>query len=311
MSPRFPAAVGVMVFWAAYSSGCEDGNGGVGAAEEPSILFTEGFEDENFASRGWYDNTTLTTTSDEASSGNSSLEVQFAAGATTPSYGGGTRHLFPETRSVYLSYWVKYSASWVGSGQAFHPHEFHFVTNADDRWVGPAFTNLTTYVEHNYQNGGIPVLSIQDGKNIDTSRVGEDLTSITEDRAVAGCNGDTDGYGTDCYAIGNGLYNNGKSWKASRPYFLPTPGPDYKNDWHLVEAYFALNSIENGIGVPNGVVRYWFDGELVIDHADVVMRTAAHPDMMFNQFLIAFYIGSGSPVDQTAWIDDLTVAAGR
>lgn len=100
-------------------------------------------------------------------------------------------------------------------------------------------------------------------------------------------------------------------WQAGQPYLLPTPGPGYKNDWHFVEAYLQLNSIQNGIGQTDGVVQYWFDGQLVIDHQDVLLRTGAHPTMAFNQLLVAPYIGSGSPVDQTMWIDELTVATGR
>jgi hypothetical protein len=30
--------------------------------------------------------------------------------------------------------------------------------------------------------------------------------------------------------------------------------------------------------------------------------------MKFNQFVMAPYMGNGSPVDQSFWIDDLTVA---
>src|SRR3989449_8148514 len=54
--------------------------------------------------------------------------------------------LFPYTtlfRSVYLSYWVKYSANWVGSGQPYHPHEFLFLTNEDGAYIGPSATHLT------------------------------------------------------------------------------------------------------------------------------------------------------------------------
>ncbi len=58
------------------------------------------------------------------------------------------------------------------------------------------------------------------------------------------------------------------------------------------------------------MVRYWFDGQLVIEHANVLLRTGAHPNMKFNQLLIAPYIGDGSPVDQTMWVDNLTVATG-
>jgi hypothetical protein len=60
---------------------------------------------------------------------------------------------------------------------------------------------------------------MQDGSNIDQSRIGVDLTTVTENRAAAGRNGNTDGYPTDCYALAPGSYNNSKVWKASRSYF--------------------------------------------------------------------------------------------
>lgn len=41
------------------------------------------------------------------------------------------------------------------------------------------------------------------------------------------------------------------------------------------------------------------------------MRTAQHPNMKFDQFLIAPWIGDGSPVDQTMWVDNLTVETTR
>src|SRR5438552_9250599 len=135
------------------------------APAQPSsatILFQETFEDDALASRGWYDNLGIATTTAEHVSGSTrALEAHFPAGATTPTWGGAARHLFTETESVYLSYWVKYSANWVGSGQLYHPHEFLLLTNENDPYVGPSFTHLTAYVEHNYQNGGIPVLALQ------------------------------------------------------------------------------------------------------------------------------------------------------
>jgi hypothetical protein len=94
-------------------------------------------------------------------------------------------------------------------------------------------------------------------------------------------------------------------------YFSDDPGNNYKNDWHHVEAYFKLNSIVDGKGITDGIVRYWFDDALIISHDDVMMRTGQRPDMMFNQFLIAPYIGPGSPVEQTMWIDNLLVAKSR
>lgn len=274
-----------------------------------TILFQEQFEDANFTARGWYDNGGIQITGSEAHSGSSAAEFHFTPGANVP-IGVAMRHLFSDTQSIYLSYWVKYSTSWVGSGDLFHPHEFLFLTNEDSAFEGPAQTFLTVYVEHNYQSGGIPRLAAQDAKNIDLASIGQDLTSVTENRAANGCNGNTDGYSTGCYPAGGG-YSNEKVWQAAQPYFLPTPGPGYKNDWHFVEAFIQLNSIQGGIGQTDGVVQYWFDGQLVIDHQDVLLRTGAHPTMAFNQLLVAPYIGSGSPVDQTMWIDELTVATGK
>jgi len=72
-----------------------------------------------------------------------------------------------------------------------------------------------------------------------------------------------------------------------------------------------MNSIVDGNGVPDGQVKYWYDGELIIDHEDVMLRTGEHPGMRYNQFLMAPYIGVGSPVDQTFWVDNLTVADSR
>ena len=299
------------------TSEAKSGTGAITVTAPPpppggTILVRETFEDGAFASRGWYDNTGIATTTAEHIPGSTrALEAHFPAGATTPTWGGAARRLFTETESVYLSYWVKYSANWVGSGQAFHPHEFLLLTNENDPYVGPSFTHLTAYVEHNYQNGGLPVLQLQDGQNIDQGRIAQNLTTVTENRAVAGCNGNSDGYATGCYDTGGGVYNNEKKWIASQPYFTPTPGTGYKSDWHLVEAFFQLNSIQSSRGVADGIVRYWFDGQLVIEHTNVLLRTGAHPNMKFNQLAVAPYIGSGSPVDQTMWVDDLTVASAR
>ena len=240
--------------------------------------------------------------------GGHALLVHFAPGATAPVR---ARHLFTPTTSVYLRYWVRYSAGWVGSGKPYHPHELHFLTTADDPYVGPSYTHLTVYVEHNYgTDGGYPQLAVQDAANIDTTQIGVDLTGVTEQRAVSGCNGVSDGAVPDCYPS-NGVYFNDKHWRAAAPAFLPGPSSDDQTHWHEVEAYFQLNSITNGKGQPDGVAQYWLDGKLIIDRHDAMFRTGAHPDMQFNQFLLAPYIGDGAPVDETAWIGDLLVATAR
>ena len=274
-----------------------------------TILFQEPFEDANFASRGWYDNTNLQlSTVEYVSRSSRSAEFHFLQSATTPISGGAIRKKFNETDEVYVSYYVKYSSNWEGSNKPYHPHEFTILTNLESDWAGPAYSHLTAYIE---QNEGVPMLLIQDGKNIDESNIGVDLTKVTEQRAVAGCNGDSDGYGDgECYSVGS-VHWNAKKWKAGSIYFQDNPGQYYKNDWHFIEAYFKLNSISGGKGVANGVIKYWYDGALIINHNDIMMRTGQHPNMKFNQFLIAPWLGDGSPVDQTMWVDNLTVATSR
>lgn len=277
-------------------------------AQTGSILVQERFEDTNFGSRGWYDGSGGALSTTEKYQGTQSFECRFAPGGTGCVGGTPRRHLFTNTDAAYVAFYIKHSASWIGSGKPYHPHMFLLVTNIDDPYVGPAYTHLTAYIE---EIGGVPQMGIQDGENIDETRVGADLTAVTEQRSVAGCNGDSDGYGDgQCYSAGS-VHWNGKMWSLGQRYFDNTAGPRYKGDWHLVETYFRLNSIVNGKGMRDGILRYWYDGALVLDRTDVVLRTGAHPTMRFNQFLIAPYIGDGSPVDQTFWIDDLIVATDR
>jgi uncharacterized protein YjdB len=270
-----------------------------------TVYFEEAFENTDFASRGWYDNTGMAVTADEAHAGSSSLRIRFDAGARTPTWGNAARMEVPETESLYVRYWVKYSDNWVGSERAYHPHEFYLLTNKDGRWTGPSTTYLTTYIETTAQGGAIrPKLGLGDRRNIDTSNIGNDLSGITENRAVAGCNGETDGHRTGCWNAGGGEWGNEKL-------FVAGSADITEGSWHLVEVYFEMNTISAGIGQTDGTVRYWLDGALVIDHTDVLFRTGANADMKFNQFMIAPYIGDGSPVTQTMWVDDLQVADRR
>ena len=274
-----------------------------------TVLLTEGFDDAAVGARGWYDNTAPIIATSGQHGGAGALEMAWQAGATLPAHGGSMRHSFAGSDRVYARYWVRYSANYVGSGQTYHPHEFHFITDQDPAYVGPSTTHLTTYIEINYQNGGIPVLATTDVSNIDVTKINQDLTTVTEHRAVSGCNGNSDGYPTSCYQGGT-EWRNEKKWKAAQPMFTPSAGPGYQGDWHKVEVYFQLNSIQGGVGQNDGIAQYWFDGQLVINKQNVLFRTADHPTMKFVQFLIAPYIGDGSPVAQSMWVDDLVIATG-
>lgn len=265
------------------------------------LLFQETFEDTLWTSRGWYDGVHMEIVDDrDAPEGDHVMEWHWTkAGAIGPS-GGGARLLFPIQEDVTLGFWMKVSDNWGWTGRPFHPHMFSILTNIDDKWVGPSWTHLTTYAE--VVNGN-PRVAIQDGRNVDTSRVKQDLTGLTDVRSIAGCNGDSDGHGEgDCYQSG-GTWNNGKIWETET-------GLVRNGQWHEMRARYRLNSINDGETLADGVLQIWFDGQLVIDVHDAVLRTARHEPMRFNQLLLGPYFGPGVPHAQTMWIDDVRVWAG-
>ena len=267
------------------------------------VLFEEDFEDADWASRGWYDGPQIELSYEEKVRGESSCVWHWKKqGDILPTGKGGRVRISP-TESVTLSYYIKHSASWEWTGRGYHPHEFLFMTTEDSETKGPAHTHLTLYVE---AIDGKPTLGIQDGENIDQSRIGQNLVGVTEKRAVAGGNGDSDGYKGGYYKYGE-LYRNGKHWQPEEIYFTGQPGPRCQGNWHHVRAHFKLNSIVDGKGINDGVLQYWQDGELIMDYHDVVFRTGQHPEMKINQFLMLPYIGPGAKREQKIWIDNLKI----
>ena len=278
-----------------------------------TLLFQENFEDTDIASRGWYDNTKVVLSTTEHIAGStSSAQYHWLQGATTPTTGASQRHKFTASSTVYISYYVKYSANWVGSGHDYHPHEFYLMSTLDDDYGGPSNGYLVAYLEQNYQNGGIPLMALQDNKSVNYSYgpLPYNLVGVTEDRSTCGCNGmiETNMY-SECFDIGGYFYS--RKQLTGPVSFQPNPGPGYKNDWNFVEAYYQLNTVVNGIGQADGIMQYWFNGALVIDRHDIVYRTGAHPTIQFSQFLIGPYIGDGSPVDQSMFVDNLRVGTSR
>lgn len=305
-------------------SGGDGGGGGFAIDAIPGggqILFQEGFEDADFEGRGWYDGPSGALSSVEhVGTGKSSFECAFAEGASSCSGGKPARHKLTASASVYMSFHIKFSANWVGSGKPYHPHMFHFINDIDNEYVGPSHTYLTTYTE---VVAGKAFLGLQDSKNVDLNCILKNNDSFegcngdfasytfTEDRSACACNGllglvD----GRDCFPNGNGTWYSSRSWTSDGA-FQDEAGPNYKGDWHFVEVYFEMNSIQNGAGIPDGKIRWVQDGKVLVSSDAILMRTGAHPDMKFNQFAMLPYIGDGSPVAQSFFIDDLTVATAR
>ncbi|HST06894.1 MAG TPA: Ig-like domain-containing protein, partial [Gemmatimonadaceae bacterium] len=175
------------------------------------LLFQENFENSSLASRGWYDGTRVQiSTAEHIAGSTASAQYHFAKGGAGPTGGSTQRHKFTPSNSVYLSYYVKYSTNWVGSGQSYHPHEFYLLSTLDGDYDGLSANWMTVYVEHNYQNGGKPVISMQDNRSINSSQgaLPNNLVTTTENRSTGGCNGmaESNMY-SECFSSGSSWYN--------------------------------------------------------------------------------------------------------
>jgi hypothetical protein len=283
-----------------------------------TLLVSEGFEDGNLGSRGWFDATSVATAADArpGSTGTRALQWHWSVGTTAPQ--GSSRINFTPSNSVYLSYWVKQSSNWIGSGVSYHPHMHGFLTTADDPWIGPSRTHLTTYDEMVYQpgrGGSIVNLALQDALNIDPNKLMVDLTNVTEQRSIGGYNGrpETSNSGGaiswDAFDYGGGQYTNYKFIQPASGTLVMTDAT--KNQWHHIESYWQLNTISGGKGRPDGVIQYWFDGALLVDRHDIYFRTAANASMQFRTYKMAPFIGDGSPRDQYMWIDDVVIRTAK
>jgi len=266
-------------------------------------LFQEDFEDTNFTARGWYDetyNSNVITTSQHYT-GTHAYECHFTKGSNYCAGGDPRRMLFTATESVYVSYWMKLSSNWVGSGLSYHPHIIMLMTDQNGIWDGLAITNMTAYLEVSASKARI---GLQDGNNIDKTNLNVNLCDISENRAVSGCNGICNSHPwdyADCYDYtGTGIYTNGLDYTPNT--VLTT------NSWHHIEAYLKMNSISGNKGQKDGIMQMWVDGSQIVNFTDIIYRTNQRSTMKWNQFILAPYIGDGSPSDQYFWLDNLVVA---
>ena len=242
----------------------------------PKPLFSESFDDDGLPSRGWYDGTRFTIAADGAVG--RCLEYRWAAGGTTPESSSGVRRLFEPSETVYLRFHIRLSKNWGWTGRPYHPHLMHFMTTENGKWHGPAASHLTVYIE---PWDGRLRLAAQDIQNKDKPR------GLTQGPLKGGY--------------------NGRMFDSEKTLFTD-------DAWHCVEARFTLNSLDLAADRPraDGIVQAWFDGTLVVDRQDVVLRSTDFPTMKFNQFLLTPYFGPGLlPHAQTLWIDELAVGTER
>jgi hypothetical protein len=246
-------------------------------ADPTAASFAESFDDANLQAREWYDLNGIRIAAG-AKAGKGCIEYEWALGKPNAQGSSPMRRLFEPTDRVYLRYYLKLSKGWGWSGRNYHPHLTHFMTTENGQWHGPAASHLTVYLE---PVGGKLRLAAQDIQNKDAKH------GLTQGPLKGGYNG-------QFYDSKEILFDD--------------------DQWHLVEAYFQLNTLDLTADKPNrdGIVRGWLDGKLVVEATDVVLRSTDFPNMKFNQFLMAPYFGPGLlPHPQKLWIDELAVGTER
>jgi hypothetical protein len=279
-------------------------------AAESTTLFTESFENNSLAARGWYDNAGHGTIVSGGQSGNC-LQWAWSAGQTAPANGAAARKKFTPTDSLYVSFYVKFQATWRGSQKTYHPHMIYIPSNLDPDYSPLADNYLNTYIEAVSDVGSPytirPTMAIQDNKRVNTScgSLPCDLTTTTENRSVSHCNGCKNG--SNC---GMGVCYNDGSWYSARIWEAATSSIP-KDQWAHVETYLKMNTISGNIGQADGVMKMWIDGTNVINYTNIVYRTNQDATKKWSQFVLAPYIGDGSPIAQTMWLDELVVGTGE
>lgn len=241
------------------------------------LLFQESFEDPDLVKRNWYDGSRFRIVGG-AAAGQGCIEYEWVDGQSNVQGSSAARRLFTPTDEVAIRFYLKLSKGWGWSGRNYHPHLTHFLTTENSKWHGPAASHLTLYIEP--VNGKL-CLAAQDIQN-------EKMPHGLTQGPLKG------GY-------------NGKFYDSDEVLFQD-------DQWHCIEAYFRLNTLDlqNDRTNRDGIVRGWFDGKLVIEHTDVVLRSTDFPNMKFNQFLMAPYFGPGLlPHAQKLWIDELAVGTNR
>ncbi len=283
--------------------------------DEPSVhrgevLVVEGFDDGEWIERGWYDDPAGTIV-EGVSGGAFECIMSGAEPCERPG-----RIAFPPQDTVYVSYWIRFSAEYELEQEVV---QLFILTDVDRQYIGPAISSLTVTFS---QLGERAQVGLIDSANVDLDCVllndgsfqgcdgsFEDY-QFTEARSVNACNGIVGNpTQTSCSPNDFGGFYSFRGFASEREAFTDAPGAAFKGDWHFVEALVELNSVRAGVGQSDGRLRYWFDGDKLIDVPNLILRTGEHPDMSFQHILVA-PIRIDSELDQRLFMDELTVAQG-
>ncbi len=284
------------------------------ACEPGVVLIDEAFDDDDMASRGWYDAASIaTSTTVTAPGSSSSFECRWLQGETNCERGTAMRREFPPTETLYAHLWARHESDFAWGPYAHSPSQINVFTTADTRFHPPTDARLLVSLSQHDERS---VVRFQDNPNVDPGCVFlDDGTTVgcggdpaayafTEERSVCACNGlvgPVDGF--TCRPLSVDTYESSRWWRGS------APAP--RGVWHRIELFLHMNTVAGGVGVADGAIRVWLDGEMVLNLSGLLMRTGEHPTMEFAQLFIGPFLAGGAAHAQSMWIDELLVASGK
>lgn len=75
-------------------------------------------------------------------------------------------------------------------------------------------------------------------------------------------------------------------------------------EWHQIDCYCKTNTYSGGNANSDGVVRYWFDEELIYDRTDLRFTTTDDNRIQWGGPVLHYGGGYNAPTDVLTWYDD-------
>jgi hypothetical protein len=221
---------------------------------------------------------TIVTDASLAHSGSRVLKVSFPAGVE-PGY---MQHWFmPGYDSVYVRFWFKLDAGWVGNTKLLDLAGNRIDDKRSAAGEGGRCPNGTDF--------------FSTWLVMPTSSTNEVPSLLRLYTYYPGMPKQSDG--VTCWG----------SYGLSDGATYSTPPALTRGVWHKAELWVKLNTI----GQQNGAERYWLDGQLVATWPNMVLRNTT--DLRLNRVMLGFsHAGAGpASVARTMYIDDLVILTAR
>ncbi len=270
-------------------------------------IMSESFENNSWTSRGWYDGTNSTGVTSGGHSGNA-LKWTFRESDTRPAQFSVLRQSFTDTDEFLLEYYLKFDAGWRGSGKTYHPHFLHIISSEDSNYQGFARSNSNLYFEAVAKQSSpfinYPVIAHQDmyRTNSSAGNVPNNLITTTENRSANHCNTPSSLSG----ATGGNCYKSGDGWYSANLWNSATVNIPAAT-WTKITVHIKHNTFTNGVGNFDGIMKLWVEDTLAISSTNVLYAAGAYEGAKWDKVALAPYIGDGSPIVQTMWIDELSL----